>query len=318
MSAQPVQINVENFVRAETDRMFGDLAAASGGSNRWRHVREPAPLDQQTVIRTNRDTLYSAAVVDISQGATVTIPDAGDRYLSLMVVNQDHYINAVLHEPGAHELTTAQFDTPWVLLAARILVDPNDPADVAVATAIQDELGLSVVSDASFTCPQYDTASLDATRRSLLELGRGLPSFAGAFGRKDEVDAVKHLIGTAGGWGGLPASEAFYINVDPGLPVADFSLTARDVPVDAFWSVTVYSADGYLVPNDKGVNSLNSLTAAKNPDGSVTIRFGSGDAPNTIPIVEGWNYTVRLYRPRPEILEGRWTFPPATPAGDVD
>jgi hypothetical protein len=43
------------------------------------------PLDKQAVIRMNRDTLYSAAIVDISKGATLTIPDAGNRYLSVMV-----------------------------------------------------------------------------------------------------------------------------------------------------------------------------------------------------------------------------------------
>ena len=28
-----------------------------------------------------------------------------------------------------------------------------------------------------------------------------------------------------------------------------------------------------------------------------------------IPIMDGWNYVVRLYRPRAEILDGSWTFP---------
>ncbi|SDZ31771.1 DUF1254 domain-containing protein [Herbiconiux ginsengi] len=313
MTAEPIIVTVENFVRAETDRMFAGLAAAAGGSNRWRHVREPAPLDEQTVVRLNRDTLYSSAIVDISNGATITIPDAGSRYLSVMIVNQDHYINDVLHEPGDHELTVDKYDTPWVLVAVRTLVDPDDPADVAAVARVQDSLGLAVDSDASFTAPAYDTASLDAVRQSLLDLGRGIKDFSGTFGRAADVDPVKHLIGTATGWGGLPASEAFYVNVDPGLPVADFELTARDVPVDAFWSVTVYNADGYLEPNEKGVNSINSITGVTNDDGSITVRFGSGDAPNTIPIVEGWNYTVRLYRPHAEIIDGSWTFPQAVP-----
>lgn len=311
-TSEPIRVNVENFARAETCRMFAAIAATSGGTNRWRHVREPTPLDEQTVIRTNRDTLYSSAVVDISNGAELTIPDAGDRYLSVMVVNQDHYIDDVLHEPGSHALTVEKYDTPWVLVAARILVDPNDPADVREVADIQDRLGLTASSDAPFTAPEYDLPSLDATRRSLLELSRGLTNFIGAFGKKSEVDPVKHLIGTASGWGGLPVSEAFYINVDPGLPVEDFVLTARDVPVDAFWSVTVYNADGYLEPNDTGVNSINSVTAIRDADGATTIRFGSGNAPNTIPIVEGWNYAVRLYQPRPEVVEGTWTFPAAS------
>jgi len=52
------------------------------------------------------------------------------------------------------------------------------------------------------------------------------------------------------------------------------------------------------------------VTAKKNKDGSVTIHFG-GDpkADNFLPITDGWNYIVRLYRPRPELLEGKWKFP---------
>jgi hypothetical protein len=50
-------------------------------------------------------------------------------------------------------------------------------------------------------------------------------------------------------------------------------------------------------------------------DGKVTIQFGGcGNASvNCIPIVPGWNYTVRLYRSRKEILDGARTFPEAQP-----
>lgn len=53
------------------------------------------------------------------------------------------------------------------------------------------------------------------------------------------------------------------------------------------------------------------LTATPNEDGSVTVHFGGcGDGrPNCLPIMDGWNYLVRLYRPRAEILDGTWTFP---------
>lgn len=36
-------------------------------------------------------------------------------------------------------------------------------------------------------------------------------------------------------------------------------------------------------------------------------------APNYLPIMPGWNYTVRLYRPRKELLDGVWKFPEAQP-----
>ena len=67
-----------------------------------------------------------------------------------MVVNEDHYINRILHEPGTHDLTVAEFDTDYVLVAARILVDPNDAADVAEVNRLQDEMRLEGASARPF------------------------------------------------------------------------------------------------------------------------------------------------------------------------
>ena len=141
-------------------------------------------------------------------------------------------------------------------------------------------------------------------------------AFDRAFGRKEAVDPVKHLLGTASGWGGLPEQEATYINVDPGFPSGEYRVTVRDVPVDAFWSISVYNAAGYFEPNDRGAYSVNSITGTTEPDGSIIVHFGgcADDRPNCVPIMDGWNYAVRLYRPRREILDGSWTFPAAEPA----
>jgi hypothetical protein len=309
-----IPVNAANFVRAETDRMFSAIQADAGGVNHLRHNRTPTPVDHQTVIRMNRDTLYSSAVVDISEGAAVSIPDGGDRYLSVMVVNQDHYINRVFHEPGPQSLTVDEFDTPWVGVAARILVDPGDGDDVAAVNELQDQLSVEATSAKPLEMAGYDTASLDETRKLLLGLARGLDGFDHAFGSRTDVDPVRHLLATAAGWGGLPDEEASYIGVEPKLPVGEYMLTVRDVPVDGFWSISVYNADGFFEPNDRGAYSVNNITATPNDDGSITVRFGGDDGPNLIPIMDGWNYTVRLYRPRPEILDGSWTFPAVEPA----
>jgi hypothetical protein len=306
-----IPVNVDNFARAETHRMFGDLLRAAGGVSQWSHNRVPTPVEQQTVIRMNRDTLYSWAIVDLSEGATVTIPDPGDRYLSVMVVNEDHYVNAVLHEPGEHRLAAEDFDTRYVALAARTLVDPRDPGDLDAVAALQDGLGVVSAAGIPPSFPEYDPASLDATRSALLELARGLTHFDHAFGRREEVNPVRHLIATAAGWGGLPESEARYAGVEPGLPVGEYRLVVKDVPVDGFWSISVYNAGGFFEPNDLDAYSVNDITAERGEDGSVTVNFGGcGEGrPNCLPIVEGWNYIVRMYRPRPEILDGSWQFP---------
>ena len=101
-----IVVNVDNFNRAQTDREFAGTLKMSGGINKLDHNRTPTPVDKQNVIRMNRDTLYSMAVVDISKGATVTLPDAGKRYMSLMVVNNDGYVNKVFYGAGSYKLTT--------------------------------------------------------------------------------------------------------------------------------------------------------------------------------------------------------------------
>ncbi len=305
-----MKVNVDNFVRAETARMFADLQRDAGGVNAFSHSREPASVDHQTVIRLNRDTLYSFAVVDISEGAAITIPEHGSRYVSAMIVNEDHYINGIFHDAGEHRLTVDQFDTPYVLVAVRILVDSTDADDLASVAALQDQLAITATSSEPYVSPEYDTASFDSTRRALLSLAAGLTAFDPMFGTEDEVDPVRHLIGTAAGWGGLPTQEATYIGVAPALPVGQYELTVGDVPVDGFWSISVYNADGYFEPNDAGVYSVNSVTGVRDDDDSITVRFGDhGDLPNSIPIADGWNYLVRLYRPRPAIVDGSWRFP---------
>ena len=311
----PIKVDLDNFVRAETDRMLADLAALAGGVNRFGHLRQPTPVDQQTVVRMNRDTLYSFAVVDLAEPATVVLPDAGDRYMSAMVVNNDHYIDKVMHSPGTHALTQADHGTRYVAVAVRLLVDPNDPADVADVHRLQDLLTVDGPSAEPFVKPDYDAASFDAVRQALLELGRHVPDARRTFGIPDQVDPVRHVVGTAIGWGGLPEQEAVYENVEPGLPVGEYRLVVGEVPADAFWSISLYNAQGYFEANEASAYTVNSVTATANPDGTITVHFGGcGDGrPNCLPIMEGWNYIVRLYRPHQEVIDGTWTFPTVEP-----
>ena len=110
--------------------------------------------------------------------------------------------------------------------------------------------------------------------------------------------------------GGLPSNEAYYLNVEPNLPVGAYQLTVKDVPVDAFWSISLYNKDGFFEQNAQGAYSVNNISGTPNADGSLTIHFGGDPASvNHLPIMEGWNYTVRLYQPHQAILNGTWKFP---------
>ena len=315
-SDEAVIVNVDNFARAETAFQFDRaLSLVEGGEvNKFIHFRNPTPLDKQTVIRMNRDTYYSAAIVDISKGATLTIPETNGRYVSTMIVNEDHYINKVYHKPGTYKLSMKEFGTPYVMVSIRTLVNSFDPEDVKKVLAIQDEVSIKANSSKPYTHPIYDKASYEATYKPLLELSKGMPETKRMFGKKEEVDQVRHLLGTAFGWGGLPEYEAFYLTIEPNLPIGAYELTVKDVPVDAFWSISLYNKDGYFEENEYNAYSVNNITGTANEDGSFTVHFG-GDpkSSNYLHITEGWNYTVRLYQPRQEILDGEWVFPDVKP-----
>lgn len=302
-------VTIDNFTRAETDAMIARMLPIVGGQAVFHHDRVLAPLDQQPVIRQNRDTLYSVAIVDISGGATLTVPETGDRYISVMVINQDHYINRVFHEAGSYPLSVGEFDTDYVVVAARILFDPDSAADLDEVHALQDGLGIEAGAQRPFVAGDWDAESHAEIREALLVLGRTMGGLSGSFGRKEDVDPVRHLVGTAMGWGGLPDTEAQYITIDPRLPQGRYTMTFRDVPADAFWSLSVYNAAGYFEPGPSGVTNVNSVFASQNDDGSTTVRLGSADEPNGIPLPEGWNVLIRMYRPRLDDL-ARWEAPP--------
>jgi hypothetical protein len=233
-----------------------------------------------------------------------------------MIVNQDHYINKVFDGGGTFTLDMKIFDTPYVIVFIRTLVDAADPKDVAAVNKIQDAMTIDAASLKPFVMPNYDEDKFEAMVSVLLSFGPFVPDSLRTFGTKDEVDAFRHVIGTAGGWGGLPESEAFYLNVDPGLPPGEFKIEVpADVPVGAFWSISLYNAKGFFEPNSRNAYSENSVTGERNKDGSMTVHLGGceDDRVNCLPVMEGWNYIVRMYRPNPEVLDGSWTFPKAQP-----
>ncbi|MGO4763325.1 DUF1254 domain-containing protein [Cupriavidus sp. 2KB_3] len=311
-----VPVTVDNFIRAESDMYMSAVAIKEKGFGKFEHHRELSPIDAQTVIRQNRDTLYSAAVFDLDAGpVTITLPDAGRRFMSLQTISQDEYSLPAIYTPGKHTLTRKQIGTRYVLVGVRTLVNPADPSDLKKVHALQDALKAEQKSPGTFEVPKWDPVSQKKVRDALIVLGTTMTDTSRAFGLKGEVDPVQRLIAAATTWGGNPRKDAIYLNFTPPRNdgVAIYKLRVKDVPVDGFWSISVYNADGYFQQNEQRVYSLNNLTSKRASDGSVTVQFGGcdGQVPNCLPVMKGWNYTVRLYRPRAEILSGKWKFPPA-------
>ncbi|MBH3429696.1 DUF1254 domain-containing protein [Pseudomonas alkylphenolica] len=323
LAAEPAvsgtRVTADNFVRAESHKFFSRVVARGGFGN-FVHNRELVPVTTQVVIRPNRDTLYSSAVFDLDAGpVTVTLPDAGQRYFSLMAINEDQYTQGVAYAPGHYQFSRESVGTRYVLLGVRTLVDPQSASDMQIGHALQDRIKVEQAGGPGrFEVPQWDTASLDAVRNSLLLLAATVPDSRRMFGTPAQVDPVRHFIGSASAWGGNQERDAFYLNVSPARNdgVIRYQLTVKDVPVDAFWSISVYNAAGYFEPNPLNRYTLNNLTAKRESDGSIVVQFGGCDSgtSNCLPITPGWNYMARLYKPRAQVLDGSWQFPEAKPA----
>jgi hypothetical protein len=317
-SSSAVPVTVDNYIRAQSDIYFGQTVKA-GAFGKFRHGRELAPIDRRLIIRPNRDTLYSLAVFDFDAGpVTVMLPNAGKHFMVMQVTNEDQYTRAVYYGAGNHTLTKEGVGTRFGIVVVRALVDPANPQDVQQVHALQDALKVSQQGPGTFDIPNWDEPSLKKVRVALLQLGETISDTKRMFGaNKDQVDPVRHLVGTALVWGGLPAKDGLYLPVMPARNdgTAIHKLTVKDVPVDGFWSITVYNAEGYFEPNHYNAYSVNNITAKKGADGSVAVQFGGceSEIPNCLPIMKGWNYTVRLFRPRPEILDRTWKFPEAQP-----
>jgi para-nitrobenzyl esterase len=307
-------VTVDNFVRAETDMYF-----SKGEFGKLRHARTMADIDHQDVVRMNRDTLYSSGVFDLNASPlTVTLPDPGKRFMSMQVISEDHYTTEVVYAPGTHTYKPETVGTRYVYLIVRTLADPENPADLKEANALQDQIRTEQADKGKLELPDWDAASQNKVRDALNTLAGLRGSDMGAmFGAKSDVDPIAHLIGTAIGWGGNPRAAAIYQGIYPrendGKTV--YRLSIKDVPVDGFWSISAYDDKGFFAKNDLGRYSLNSITAKPEADRSFAVQFGgcSAETINCLPVVPGWNYTVRLYRPRAEILEGKWRFPEAQP-----
>lgn len=208
-------------------------------------------------------------------------------------------------------------DQPILARLRRLGIVPGEPydprsaaPDVVAAVARAPEAGLQRMRAA------VPTASPVVNGWSIRRAGigvygsdylfRAVISMAG-LGANLPEDAIYPLI-VADDAGGVPTSEYDYV----------LRFEADELPpVDAFWSVTMYDGEGFPVPNSLDRYALGDrdpLGFAE--DGSLDIYVSHTDPgpdhrSNWLPAPEGpLGLTMRLYGPKPEALDGRWSPPP--------
>src|SRR6516164_8840555 len=179
----PVEpVTVDNYNRAQTDVYFAGVVK-NGGFGEFRHGRELAPPVQQGIVRPNRDTLYSFVVFDLDVGpVTITLPEAGKRFMGMQVINEDQYTPATYNAASTHTLTRQMNGTRYDIAVVRFLVDFSNKDDVQQAHALQDAIKFSKERPGTFEIPNWDEASLKKVQAALLQLGTTVSDTRRMFG----------------------------------------------------------------------------------------------------------------------------------------
>ncbi len=310
-AAAGVKVTPETYIRAETDRAFLGGAMQAGGVNRFDHTRAPTSVDQQPIVRMNKDTLYSGSIIDTEGGATITVPEIpGDRYVSVLLIDNDHYVPFVIYTAGTHKLPQ---DTKYLGAVIRLQIfDANDPAEIAQVNKLQDQIVITANSADPLPPFKWNMASLKTLTEQYEKEARQLENYNDMQGPRGKVvkEKSRHLAAAAG-WGLFPKQDAIYLNYNGGHDDQQCYQATYQVPDNnAFWSITVYGSDGYMRSDNVVVNSSG---ATMNADGTFTMHYGSkatcGDVSNRLDIAEGWNYLMRIYRPAISVIDGTYTLP---------
>jgi hypothetical protein len=221
--------------------------------------------------------------------------------MSVMVVQNDHYIDQVFKTPGEHVIKA---DTDFVMVALRTRINMSDPADRDKVRALQEATKISVKATKPHVLPNYDKEQLIALRDKLAAEAAELGSLNNMQGARGTVDDHMHLLGTAAGWGLLPDANARYLSYGQEDGQGCFKATYSVPPFNegGFFSITMYDADGWMF-SDRAI--LNEYNIEFNKDGTFDAYFGEcGDeAKNNLPIVDGWNFLMRVYEPKLKELD---------------
>lgn len=325
---QLLQPTEENFSSAMAD-IYWQEVIDRGGDNKFTHLRQVSSVETQNIIRENRDTLYSWGIFDVTKGLVLTLPPSNGLYLSALVIDNDSYIVrekdfettgdigtylAYPDKPRKVEITHDAAVTDFVYIILRTETDATVEGDKE-ANKLQDSVLVEQGSHNSWTSRNWDLPAVrkmqDTFKPYLAEIvAQGTSK---GYNERGKTEQFHHNFYSAIGWGGQLERYATY-GTTPDITTfgdrcAVVTINRPNVDYDnaGFWSYQVYGLDGYIHSNN---STLNNKNTTPNPDGTITLRFGSEAACGTNENRadkndEGFSITTRFYNPVGEISKNQ-------------
>jgi hypothetical protein len=296
---QLTKVTLDNYVQAETDWNFLEQMKSTP-INQWLH-KPPVTMENQTIIRSNADVVYSLAAVDVSKGATFSIPKRENGAMQLMqLIDENHFTKAVVF--AGESVTLAPKDLSsgnYIYILARTRISD----DFKETKQAQESMVIDANSAVPYAAKGFNSDEVVSLRNSLIkEVTSGNFSIDASkgFGKDEtEIDHGNYLHCSAMGWGGLPPKYAQYTAMILGQGSGDANQTLTfpkpdlDYEKGGFFSITTYNSESWIGEE----NFYISMDRMKdNGDGTITVDFNS-DTPYSVTVSEGWNATLREYLP---------------------
>lgn len=304
----PADFGVADYVYKVSESDFNfKRSLAKAPVNEWAYQSDLSRVETQQVIRENQDGIYASAVVDVSQGATFTVPE-GDHYQIIQVIDQQNYVAGVVY--AGESLTVTPADLTFghhVYLNMRVPILTEEKGGIEETLRLQKLATIEAGSAEPYESPAF-VLPLEKTEEIRAALIADVK--AGALTHTRSVNGTPyssrprdHLYGTAYGWGGLGLPDAAYwpfVNrsemVDGKMQPSSATFTPPEIQEErgGFWSVTIYDEDGWLA---KDVSAISNTQAEPNADGTYTIHFNTPGAKNNLETSAPFTALFRFYLP---------------------
>ncbi|MDS9470190.1 hypothetical protein RGQ15_21820 [Paracoccus sp. MBLB3053] len=304
----PADFGVPEYVYkiSESDFNF-KRSLAKAPVNEWAYQSDLSRVATQQVIRENQDGIYASAVVDISEGATFTIPP-GNHYQIIQVIDMQNYVAGVVY--AGESLTITTDDVTYgdhVYLNMRVPILTEEKGGLEETLRLQKLATIEAKSAKPYETPDFvlPLEKTEEIRAALVKDVRG-----GALTHTRYVNGTPytsrpqdHLYGTGYGWGGLGLPDAAYWPFNNKSQVTDGKIQPSSVTITppeiqeergGFWSVTIYDEEGWLA---KDISAISNTQAEPNEDGTYTINFNNPGAKNNLETSVPFAALFRFYLP---------------------
>lgn len=306
---QKYEMSPREYIQAESRAFLANFIDRSG-LNKFHHFKTLATAEDKWVVSPNLDTIYSIATVNVQDGFTLKLPEVKDRFLSVQIITEKHMTPFYFYGGGTRTFKPSDFNSDFVAVGVRMGTNGSKEDVQYVVDKLQPKYFIEGAKNED-TLIRPDTKKMLVVREALLSAYNKLPDTFDVMQKNTSLVSnwEKFTYVTAGGWGLSADENAMYKPYSSPELKGKTCYTATFQPIQskAFFSITVYGPDKYLMSDGNNVIGSNH-NIKMNDNGTFTVVFGDTVCKDLAPNFlytpqDDWNYLIRAYKPDVEAFK---------------